>query len=133
MAKGFSLGGVALDVARPSSDTGSKEAADIITFIESPWGLNQTLYPVQRIIIKAHYGLELDDNQYGLDLDSPVPVDHPNYKDITHFSNNPEDEENGYYKYRVIITDWRRKNRQVMTEAQYLRYLYDQEIGRAHV
>lgn len=38
-----------------------KEVVDIITFIEAPWGLNMRLFPVQKIILKAHYGLALDD------------------------------------------------------------------------
>ena len=42
--------------------------ADIITFIEAPWGLNTKLFPVQRIILKAHYGLVLDDK------DENIPV-----------------------------------------------------------
>ena len=51
--------------------------ADIIEFIESSWGLNIQLYPVQRVILKAHYGLALDDNPWNLDLAQPVPEDHP--------------------------------------------------------
>ena len=46
---------------------GPSEVADIIAFIESPWGLNPErslyLFPVQRVILKAHYGLELDDKE----------------------------------------------------------------------
>jgi len=38
-----------------------KDVADIITFIEAPWGLNMRLFPVQKVILKAHYGLALDD------------------------------------------------------------------------
>jgi len=43
-------------------DRTGQEPANIIEFIESSWGLNIQLYPVQRVILKAHYGLELDDN-----------------------------------------------------------------------
>ena len=39
----------------------SEKDADIIEFVESSWGLKMTLFPVQRVILKAHYGLELDD------------------------------------------------------------------------
>jgi len=39
----------------------SKEDANIIEFVEAPWGLGMTLFPVQKVILKAHYGLELDD------------------------------------------------------------------------
>ena len=44
-----------------SVSVGRKDVADIITFIEAPWGLNMRLFPVQKIILKAHYGLALDD------------------------------------------------------------------------
>jgi hypothetical protein len=42
-------------------DTGNVAVADIITFIEAPWGLAMRLFPVQKIILKAHYGIPLDD------------------------------------------------------------------------
>lgn len=41
----------------------SEHNADIIEFVESKWGLGMTLFPVQRVILKAHYGLELDDTK----------------------------------------------------------------------
>lgn len=41
--------------------SGRTDVADIITFIEAPWGLNMRLFPVQKVILKAHYGIELDD------------------------------------------------------------------------
>ncbi len=100
----------------------SRVVVDIITFAESPTGLGMRLFPVQRVILKAHYGLELDDNPYGVDLDAPIPVDHPHYGEIT---------ERGFYKHRVVITDWRGRNRRVMTEAGYLRYLHDD--GRCNI
>jgi hypothetical protein len=36
--------------------------ADIIEFVESSWGLGQRLFPVQKIVLKAHYGIPLDPN-----------------------------------------------------------------------
>ncbi len=39
----------------------NSEVADIITFIESDWGLQMRLFPVQKVILKAHYGLPLED------------------------------------------------------------------------
>ena len=45
-------------------DTASKmEAVDIITFTEEWCGVR--LFPVQRVILKAHYGLELEDSPRG--------------------------------------------------------------------
>jgi len=35
---------------------------DIITFTEAAWGLQMSLFPIQRIILKAHYGIPLDDD-----------------------------------------------------------------------
>jgi len=37
------------------------DVVDIITFVESPWGLNFRLYPAQRFVLKAYYGVPLDD------------------------------------------------------------------------
>jgi hypothetical protein len=55
------LARIALNAGR-SQSKGETEVVDIITFIESDWGLGVKLFPVQRVILKAHYGLELDDN-----------------------------------------------------------------------
>lgn len=58
------LSDLVMDVGRRGRSAGSR-VADIIEFVESPWGLNPEgnlfLFPVQRVILKAHYGLELDD------------------------------------------------------------------------
>lgn len=57
----MSLGNLALSGARAVSVASpSKQIANIIEFTEEPWGLNFKLFPVQRVILKAHYGLELD-------------------------------------------------------------------------
>ena len=39
----------------------TKDTVDIVTFVEAKWGLNMELFPVQKFILKAFYGLELDD------------------------------------------------------------------------
>jgi intein/homing endonuclease len=56
----MSFGSVAISA---SARAGKKSEfdADIIEFVEASWGLKMTLFPVQRVILKAHYGLELDD------------------------------------------------------------------------
>lgn len=74
----------------------SRDVVDIITFIESDWGLKMRLFPIQRVILKAHYGIPLDDQV------RDVPV-----------------------------SDWRRVNTRMMTEAEYLQYLYDE--GRCNI
>ena len=114
----MSLADLAASVGRRSASGGTDDGVDPITFIEAPWGLGLRLFPVQRVIIKAHYGMALDDNEHDFPLDVPVPEDHPKY--------GPDfvDGE-GFYLYRIVITDFRRENVQYMTEAGYLRYLYD--------
>ena len=57
----MSLANVALSGARAISSGAPKTVASIVDFVEEPWGLNMRLFPVQRVILKAHYGLELDD------------------------------------------------------------------------
>lgn len=57
----MTLGNIVLAGARSVSTTASRVPVGPLEFIESPWGLNMKLYPVQRIIIKAHYGIALDD------------------------------------------------------------------------
>ena len=120
-----SLSNIALTVGTAEKKT--TQVADVITFTEAPWGLNQKLYPVQRVILKAHYGLELDDNPYGFDLAQPVPEDHPEYDDITLKTGQWK----GLYKWVVPISDWRRERERYLSEADYLRYLYDS--GRCNI
>ena len=120
----MSLAELATAVARRSSDTGAEDVVDIITYIESPWGLDLILYPVQRIILKAHYGLALDENEFDFPLDGEIPLDHPHY-------NEDLVDEDGCYKYRIVVSDWRRQNPQYMTEAEYLMFLYDD--GRSNI
>lgn len=57
----MSLANLALSGARVVSATSKSSVANIIEFVEEPWGLNMKLFPVQRVILKAHYGVELDD------------------------------------------------------------------------
>ena len=56
------LARIALNAGRLKVESGRREVVDIVTFIESDWGLNFKLWPVQRVILKAHYGIELDDD-----------------------------------------------------------------------
>ena len=90
-----SLADIVLAVANGGAEVG-QEPADIIDFVESSWGLHTRLYPVQKIILKAHYGIPLDDTEAD-----------------------------------IHISDWRRENWQHLTEAGYLRYLFDD--GRSNI
>lgn len=66
---------------------GRKDVADIITFIEAPWGLNMRLFPVQKIILKAHYGLALDDTT------ANIPISDWRRNNYQHYT------EAGYLRY----------------------------------
>lgn len=64
---GLGLGQIAVDISRVGQQN-PEHIADIIEFVSSPWGLHfdgqdgrPRLFPVQNVILKAHYGLELDD------------------------------------------------------------------------
>ena len=48
--------------------TGSTEVVDIVTFVESDWGLQIKLLPVQKFILKCFYGLPLDDGEKTIDV-----------------------------------------------------------------
>lgn len=114
----MSLASLAMGAGRANATTG-RDVVDIITFIEAPWGLRMALFPVQRIILKAYYGILLDTNPNGYPLDVPVPKTHPKYDpdlmDVT-----------GYYKYRVPVMNWRRETLKILTEAEYLADLHAQ-------
>ena len=104
--------------------------ATVIEFAESKeWGLGLSLFPVQKIILKVHYGLALDDNVSGVLLDEPIPEDHPDYDLITDL--NPNSEDYLHYKMRVTVTSWNRENPRYMTEAGYLRFLHSE--GRCNI
>jgi hypothetical protein len=122
----MSLADIAASVGRRSS-TSAADAVNPITFIEAEWGLGLRLFPVQRIIIKAHYGMALDDNALDVPLDREVLTSDPDYDPAweDHLDNE------GFYKWRIVVTDFRRDNIQCMTEADYLRFLYDE--GRCNI
>lgn len=90
------LGSIAMGVGRKKSKSGPQKEVDIIEFAEAGWGLNQKLYPAQKVLLKAFYGVPLDDHDKC-----------------------------------VEISDWRRQNWRSLTEAEFLRYLYDE--GRSSI
>ena len=60
----MTLGNLVLSGARAVAPVGKVPiTANIIEFVEEPWGLGMLLFPIQKIILKAHYGLPLDDTQ----------------------------------------------------------------------
>jgi len=56
---GRGLADIALTVGQAAKGSGT-EVANIIDFCESRWGIGLHLYPVQKTILKAHYGIPLD-------------------------------------------------------------------------
>ena len=147
------LAQIALDAGKRKKS--GNQVANIIDFIESSWGLNIELFPVQRVILKAHYGVALDDNPWGLDLDEPVPKDHPEYDKIAVLPVDEEEDEiafddidladfgiegldaseseddTGFYKNRVKVVNWRKEHPRYMSEADYLKMLYAE--GRCNI
>lgn len=72
-----------LDIVQQTSrvsGSAGRQAVDIIEFVESDWGLGFRLFPVQRIILKAHYGLPLDDQRKN------VPVSDWRRKNFRHMT-----------------------------------------------
>ena len=58
----MTLANLVLSGARAVAPVGKTSAtANIIEFVEEPWGLGMLLFPIQKIILKAHYGIPLDD------------------------------------------------------------------------
>lgn len=90
------LANIAQAIGKANSGNSPLSAVDIITFAESDWGLGINLFPAQRVILKAFYGIALDD------IDPTV-----------------------------ILSDWRRQNFRSLTEADYVRFLFDE--GRSNV
>jgi len=89
---------------------GGEKIANIIEFVDSVWGLGGStfrLFPVQRVILKATYGIALEDEE------PTVPV----WGDLS--------TRDGWRE------GWRREHKHMLTEAEYLRYLY--ETGRCNV
>jgi hypothetical protein len=119
----MSLASMALGAGRADATTG-RDVVDIITFIEAPWGLRMALFPVQRVILKAYYGVALDNNPHGFPLDVPIPTTHPAYDPALV-------DVKGFYKYRVPVYNWRRELKHIYTEEEYLAWLFSQ--GRCNI
>jgi hypothetical protein len=90
--------------------TGGQPVANIIEFVDSLWGLGGTnfrLYPVQRVILKATYGIKLEDT---------IPTVKV-WGDM--------ESQDGWRE------GWRREKENLITEADYLRYLH--KTGRSNI
>lgn len=61
----MTLANFALSGARAATPLATGGAsANIIEFVEDSWGLGMQLFPVQKLVLKAHYGLELDNKDF---------------------------------------------------------------------
>jgi len=56
------------DLANSFISGNNGDAVDIITFVQAPWGLNFVLRPVQIFILKALYGLKLNDTDRTIEV-----------------------------------------------------------------
>ena len=120
----MSLSNIAAQVGRKLRKT---EVVNVIDFVESLWGLQLKLYPVQRIILKAHYGLELDDNPHDFDLSKKISPKHPAYKECAVLSGPGK----GYHKCRVPVSSWRRDDLEYLSETDYMKRLFNE--GRSNI
>ena len=120
----MSLANIAAQIGRTLKKT---EVVNIIDFVEASWGLSLKLYPVQKIILKAHYGLQLDDNIHDFDLSKKIPSDHLFYKEFAILSGPGK----GFYKHRVPVSTWRRDQIEYISETDYLKRLYAE--GRSNI
>jgi len=137
---GLGLGNIVLDEGRDADSTA--EIADIITFIESDWGLGQTLFPVQKVILKAHYGIPLDDVPEGMDEGQLELLEHHKLLKLAQVENpliDPTANEKYLIRYilrkHIHVTDFRKHPipdvAEWMSEAEYLRHLYAE--GRSNI
>jgi len=119
------LSSIVANIGRGAGDSSAKKTpVDVINFIQAPWGLGLKLFPVQRIILKAHYGMALDENPFDFPLHEEVPTTAPGYSpDLV--------DKYGYYKYRIVVTDFKREDVKYMSEAGYLKFLFDE--GRCNI
>ncbi|MEL7339019.1 MAG: hypothetical protein AAGM67_00930 [Bacteroidota bacterium] len=123
--KGVSLGTLAMEVGRRSASETQKDLADIIEFAESDWGLGLNLFPVQRVILKIYYGLELDNNDPYMQIpkdwrrDQITPMTEWEY--FCHLYNegrcslNPKDYKVGQEKQELILSIGRRSGKTFIT------------------
>jgi len=59
------------EFTRPDKSS-SEDFVDIITFIESIWGLNTKLWPAQKFLLKLYYGVPLSTDKPEIELDGKV-------------------------------------------------------------
>lgn len=56
------------DLSIQAEDGSQVRIFNILSYIEQPWGLGLTLYPVQKFIVKLYYGVELDDQEKTIEI-----------------------------------------------------------------
>lgn len=140
-----SLADIVRNIGAELDDSSPEDSVvDIITFVESPFWMNQKLYPVQRVILKAHYGIPLEDTPEGFTEEALKSYSKENLFLLAQ-NEDPEISEDSsisemiraILRQKVLIyaddAPWRKnpKSAKWLTEKEYLEYLYDE--GRSNI
>lgn len=56
------------ELAKEFISGNTDDIADVVTFVEAPWGLNIKLLPVQKFILRCYYGMPLDDTEKTIEV-----------------------------------------------------------------
>ena len=128
------------EVGRTSAGEDAGNVVSIIDFCESQvFGLGVDLYPVQRIILKAHYGIPLEEADPSIDIDDLLGKDdatllelarkvRPNIEEETY-----DDEELAHIIQGtpIPVRNWRGEHLAWMSEGDYIRWLHSE--GRCNI
>lgn len=128
------------DVGRTTAGEDASKVVSIIDFCESKvFGLGVDLFPVQRIILKAHYGIPLEESDPSIDLDDLLQKDDETlYKLACKVRPNlPEDSYDAEELAHIIqgtpipLRNWRGEHLAWMSEGDYVRWLHEE--GRCNI
>lgn len=128
------------DVGRTLAGPEASNVVSIIDFCESKvFGLGVDLFPVQRIILKAHYGIPLEEADPTIDIDDLLQKDEATLLDLAR-KVRPNIEEGAYDDEELAhiiqgtpipIRNWRGEHQGWMSEGDYIRWLYSE--GRCNI
>ena len=72
MAKKGPNDSVFADIAKEFVVGDANAVANVVDFIEKPWGLGINLYPGQKLILKTYYGLPLDNTKSDIEIRNEI-------------------------------------------------------------
>lgn len=135
----MSFSDILRDAAKTAGSEGSQEVVSIIEFVESKtFGLGVDLYPVQRIILKAHYGIPLDETREDVDIEDLLKLSTEELferalEERPNLEEGVDDEELAHIIQRTAVSlrNWRGDHLGWLSEADYLRWLHEE--GRCNV